>query len=54
MEPKGVKIMNSQEANERKLDEVWAKFLVTLAVEKMRKLENLERQGALGVARKGA
>ena len=38
--------MNHDEAYEKKLDAVWEKFLVTLAIEKMKKLEKLERQAA--------
>ena len=47
--------MNYEESYEKHLDQVWEKFLVTLAVEKLRMIEKLERQGAPGVAtKKGA
>lgn len=45
---------NNDEAYQKKMDAVWEKFLVSLAIEKMRKLEKLERNGAAGAAKKGA
>jgi hypothetical protein len=46
--------MNYEESYEKHLDEVWEQFLVTLAVEKLKMIEKLERQGAPGMAKKGA
>ena len=43
--------MNYDESYEKKLDAVWEKFLVTLAIEKLRKLEKLERQAAVAAER---